>query len=134
MTQPEEQERHESKIIVSEKLPAGRKPPLPPRQLQVRGLPGEVYDALVLGTRDYIHKNGFAKVLIGLSGGIDSGLVAAIAVDALGPSNVVGVAMPSRYSSATSTSDAELLAQNLGMRLMTTPIEKAFQAYLEMLG
>jgi len=97
-------------------------------------LPAEVYNALVLGTRDYILKNGFEKVLIGLSGGIDSSLVAAIAVDALGKSNVVGVAMPSRYSSPGSLSDAELLAENLGIKLLTIPIEKAFQAYLDMLA
>jgi len=124
----------ETRIAVSEAPLSGPKPPLPPRQEQLRGLPGEVYDALVLGTRDYIRKNGFEKVLIGLSGGVDSSLVAAIAVDALGSSNVVGVAMPSRYSSPGSISDAELLAQNLGIKLMTIPIEKAFGAYLEMLG
>jgi NAD+ synthase (glutamine-hydrolysing) len=93
-----------------------------------------VYDALVLGTRDYVRKNGFEKVLIGLSGGIDSSLVAAIAVDALGKSNVVGVAMPSRYSSSSSVSDTELLAKNLDIKLMTIPIEKGFQAYLDMLA
>jgi len=130
----EEQRRRETKIVVSEVPSAAPKPPLPPRQLEVRGLPGEVYDALVLGTRDYIIKNGFEKVLIGLSGGIDSSLVAAIAVDALGPSNVVGVMMPSRYSSPGSISDAELLTHNLGIRLITIPIEKAFQAYLETLA
>jgi NAD+ synthase (glutamine-hydrolysing) len=97
-------------------------------------LPAEVYDALVLGTRDYVLKNGFERVLIGLSGGIDSSLVAAIAVDALGKSNVVGVTMPSRYSSPGSLSDAELLAKNLGIQLLTIPIEKAFQAYLDMLA
>ena len=130
----EEHGWHGTKVIVSEESPTRLKQPLLRRQPQVRGLPGEVYDALVLGTHDYILKNGFEKVLIGLSGGIDSGLVATIAVDALGPSNVVGVAMPSRYSSPGSTSDAELLAQNLGIRLITIPIEKTFQAYLEMLA
>lgn len=129
----EEQRWRGTKVVVSEPC-ATPKPPLPQRQLQVRGLPGEVYDALVLGTRDYVLKNRFEKVVIGLSGGIDSSLVAAIAVDALGPSNVVGVAMPSRYSSPASISDAERLAQNLGIRLITIPIEKAFQAYLEMLA
>jgi NAD+ synthase (glutamine-hydrolysing) len=123
-----------AKIVVSEVLSTVLKPPLPQRQLQVRSLPGEVYDALVLGTGDYVHKNGFEKALIGLSGGIDSSLVAAIAVDALGCSNVVGVAMPSGYSSSSSISDAELLAQNLGIRLMTIPIEKVFQAYLKMMS
>ena len=129
-----EQQRQGTRVVVSEEPSAAIKPPLPPRQLKEHGLPGEVYEALVLGTRDYIRKNGFEKVLIGLSGGIDSSLVAAIAVDALSSSNVVGVAMPSRYSSPATTSDAELLAQNLGIRLMTIPIEPAFQAYLEMLA
>ncbi len=130
----EEQGWRETKLVVSEVPSAAPKPPLPPRQLEVHGLPGEVYDALVLGTHDYIIKNGFEKVLIGLSGGIDSSLVAAIAVDALGPSSVVGVAMPSRYSSPGSISDAELLAHNLDIRLITIPIEKVFQDYLEMLA
>ncbi len=94
----------------------------------------EVYEALVLGTRDYVRKNGFATVLIGLSGGIDSSLVAAVAVDALGPENVVGVLMPSRYSSEGSISDAERLAANLGIRTLTIPIEPAHEAFLEMLS
>ncbi len=130
----EEQGRRGAKLAVSEAPAAGPKPPLPPRQLEVRGLPGEIYDALALGTRDYILKNGFEKVLIGLSGGIDSSLVAAIAVDALGSSNVVGVTMPSRYSSPASAADAGLLARNLDIRLMNIPIEKPFQAYLEILA
>ncbi|MDH5696272.1 MAG: NAD+ synthase, partial [Dehalococcoidia bacterium] len=123
-----------SRIEVSEAPLSPEKPALPPRQVELRGLPGEVYDALVLGTHDYILKNGFEKVLIGLSGGIDSSLVAVIAVDGLGKSNVVGVAMPSRYSSPGSVSDAELLARNLGIKLITIPIEKVFQAYLDMLA
>jgi NAD+ synthase (glutamine-hydrolysing) len=121
-------------FAVSEAPAPAPKPPLPPREVQVRGLPGEVYDALVLGTRDYIHKNGFEKVAIGLSGGIDSALVAAIATDALGAENVTGVMMPSRYSSPGSISDAELLSKNLGIRVLTLPIEKAFQAYLDTLA
>ncbi len=92
----------------------------------------EVYEALVLGTRDYVRKNGFADVVIGLSGGIDSSLVAVLAVDALGPEHVVGVLMPSRYSSAGSVSDAEALAANLGIRTLTMPIEAAHAAFLEM--
>ena len=77
----------------------------------------EVYEALVLGTRDYVRKNGFTDVLIGLSGGIDSSLVAAIAVDALGAERVVtGVLMPSRFSSDGSVTDADALAANLGIR------------------
>jgi NAD+ synthase (glutamine-hydrolysing) len=103
-------------------------------QSEAKEIPGEVYDALVLGTHDYVRKNGFEKVLIGLSGGIDSSLVATIAVDALGNSNVIGVAMPSMYSSPGSISDAELLAKNLKIRLITVPIEKVFHAYLDMLS
>jgi NAD+ synthase (glutamine-hydrolysing) len=123
-----------TRIAVSDKPFNTDKPALPSRQVEIKGLSAEVYDALVLGTHDYIVKNGFKKVLIGLSGGIDSSLVAAIAVDGLGKSNVVGVAMPSRYSSPSSVSDAELLAKNLGIKLLTIPIEKVFQAYLDMLS
>ena len=94
----------------------------------------ELYDALVLGTRDYLHKNGFTDVVIGLSGGIDSTLVACIAADALGPEHVHGVSMPSRYSSDHSKSDAALLAENLGIDHRTISIEPAFQAYLDMLA
>jgi NAD+ synthase (glutamine-hydrolysing) len=93
----------------------------------------EVYRALVLGTGDYLRKNGFERVVIGLSGGIDSSLVAAIAVDALGADRVTGVSMPSRYSSDGSKTDAQRLAENLGIRLLRIPVEPAFRAYLEML-
>lgn len=88
----------------------------------------EVYEALVLGTRDYLHKNGFANAVIALSGGIDSTLVAAIAVDALGPECVLGVSMPSRYSSEHSRTDAFELARRLGMRCVSAPIEMAHAA------
>lgn len=94
----------------------------------------EVYEALVLGTRDYVRKNGFTDVLVGLSGGIDSSLVAAIAVDALGADHVVGVLMPSRYSSEGSVTDALTLARNLGIRTHTVPIEPAHRAFEEMLA
>jgi NAD+ synthase (glutamine-hydrolysing) len=94
----------------------------------------EVYRALVLGTHDYVTKNGFTDVVIALSGGVDSSLVACIAVDALGSEHVHGVAMPSRYSSAGSESDAEKLARNLGIDFRTIPIEPAHAAFLEMLG
>lgn len=92
-----------------------------------------VYDALVVGTRDYVHKNGFTDVVIGLSGGIDSSIVAAIAVEALGVEHVHGVAMPSRYSSQGSLDDAEKLATALGIDHRIVSIEPAFGAYLEML-
>jgi len=93
----------------------------------------EVYDALVLGTRDYLQKNGFTDVVIGLSGGIDSTLVAVIAVDAIGADHVHGVSMPSRYSSDHSRSDAEKLALNLGVDYRTIAIEPAHAALLDML-
>jgi NAD+ synthase (glutamine-hydrolysing) len=93
----------------------------------------EVYEALVTGTRDYALKNGFTDAVIQVSGGIDSALVAAIAVDALGPEHVIGVLMPSRYSSEGSVIDAEQLATNLGMRTYSVPIEPAHEAFEEML-
>lgn len=94
----------------------------------------EVYEALVVGTRDYVRKNGFTEAVIGLSGGIDSALVAAIATDALGADNVVGVMMPSRFSSEGSVTDSAELAANLGIRTLTIPIEPAHQAFLELLA
>ena len=94
----------------------------------------EVYNALVLGTGDYVRKNGFSKVVIGLSGGIDSSLVAAIAADALGPENVTGILMPSRYSSDHSKSDAAELVEHLGISSMTIAIEPVHQAYLDILA
>ena len=130
----EETKSYTRKIVISEEPSTSRKQSLTPSQPKIYTQTEEVYDALVLGTRDYVVKNGFSKVLIGLSGGIDSSLVAVIAVDALGPSNVVGVAMPSRYSSPASLSDAELLAQNLGITIYNITIEKVFQSYLETLA
>jgi NAD+ synthase (glutamine-hydrolysing) len=93
-----------------------------------------VYAALVVGTRDYVRKNGFSSVVIGLSGGIDSSIVAAVAVDALGAENVYGIAMPSRYSSQGSLDDADRLAKALGIDHRVISIEPAFTAYLEMLA
>ncbi len=129
-----EQQWRAARILVSEEPAAGMKPALKPRKLRRHSLLQEIYGALMLGTRDYVRKNGFDKVVIGLSGGIDSSLVATIATDALGPSSVVGVTMPSRYSSPASTSDAALLSQSLGIELMTIPIDKIFQTYLEELA
>ena len=94
----------------------------------------EVYAALVTGTRDYVRKNGFEKVVMGLSGGIDSSLVACIAADALGADHVIGVSMPSRYSSGHSQDDASALARNLGIQYLTIPIEPAHAAFTEMLS
>ena len=120
-------------VRVSAQPEASQRPPLPRREVPLLEGSAEVYSALVLGTRDYVVKNRFQKVVIGLSGGIDSSLTAAIAADALGPDNVVGVFMPSRYSSESSRDDARELAARLGVRLLTIPIEPAFQAYLHML-
>jgi NAD+ synthase (glutamine-hydrolysing) len=93
----------------------------------------ETWKALVLGTRDYVRKCGFSKVLVALSGGIDSALVAAIAVEALGAENVVGVGMPSEYSSLGSIDDARRLAKNFGMRFELLPIHNVFAQYQEVL-
>ena len=93
----------------------------------------EVWNALVLATRDYVNKNGFSEVVIGLSGGVDSSLVAAIAVDAVGPERVHGVSMPSRYSSQGSEDDAAELARNFGIDFQTIPIEAGYTALTDML-
>jgi len=122
------------RIMISDSPLVTPKPPLPSRCSSVRNPSAEVYDALVLGLRDYVRKNGFQQVVIGLSGGIDSSLVATIAADALGAANVIGVSMPSRYSSPESISDAELLARQLGIKYLNIPIEKIFQAYLDTLA
>ena len=101
-------------------------PPLEPLE--------EIYQALVLGTRDYVTKNGFTDVVVGLSGGIDSSLVAVVAVDALGPDRVHGVAMPSRFSSEGSRADALALGTRLGVDVATISIEPAHAALLDMLA
>jgi NAD+ synthase (glutamine-hydrolysing) len=94
----------------------------------------EVFAALQAGTCDYVRKNGFREVVIALSGGIDSALVGAVAVEALGCENVVGVFMPTRYSSDHSREDAAQLAENLGIRFLKVPIDALFQAYLDSLA
>ncbi|MFA6001782.1 MAG: NAD+ synthase [Thermoleophilia bacterium] len=105
------------------------------KQHMPEGLSGiaEVYRALVVGVGDYVRKNRFERVLIGLSGGVDSSLVAAVAVDALGKENVVGVSMPSRYSSDDTRGDAEEMAKRLGIEFRHIPIEPLFTQYLETL-
>ncbi len=123
-----------AKIAISERPFGGQKPAITPTLAPVLGPVEEVWEALVLGVRDYLGKTGFSTVLVGLSGGIDSSVVAAVAADALGPEHVVGVSSPSRFSSEGSRSDAQGLAQRLGIRLMTIPIEPVFQASLDMLA
>ncbi|MGQ0743458.1 MAG: NAD+ synthase [Acidimicrobiales bacterium] len=114
--------------------PSGSPAPRPPTVQPVLGEAAEVYGALVLGTRDYVTKNGFSDATIGLSGGVDSALVAAIATDALGPTRVHGVAMPSRYSSPESLADAAELAANLGIDFRTIVIEEAHSAFEALLA
>ncbi|TMC36073.1 MAG: NAD+ synthase [Chloroflexi bacterium] len=94
----------------------------------------EIYAAVVLGTQDYMRKQGFEKVVIGMSGGIDSALAAAIACDALGPQNVIGVRMPSRHTSAESLEDAAMVVENLGMQLMDYSIEPPHRGFEEILS
>ncbi len=109
-------------------------PSISPLPSEVVDDASQVYAALTLGTRDYIRKTGFSSVAIALSGGIDSSLVACIAADAIGAENIVGVAMPSRYSSEGSISDAQDLADRLGIPLWRIPIEAAHSAFEEMLS
>ena len=109
-------------------------PPLTTPAYLKKGEVEDIFSALVLGTRDYIYKNGFSKVVLGLSGGIDSALTAVIATKALGRENVVGVLMPSPYSSKGSIRDSLHLAKNLGIDTLKLPIEKAMKAYNKILG
>jgi NAD+ synthase (glutamine-hydrolysing) len=116
-------------------LPAREVPPPAPTPL-AEPLPrvDEVFQALVLGTRDYVRKNGFKRVVIGLSGGIDSSLVAAVAAEALGRENVTGVTMPSPFSSRGTRDDARRLAKNLGIEFMRVPITPVFKGFLKSLA
>ena len=121
-------------VVISNRPSSGKKQPLPPvRPPRPYPLCEEVYRALVLGTRDYVKKTGFRSVVIGLSGGIDSALVAAVAVAAIGKENVHGVFMPSQYSSLESCEDAYDLAHNLGIKIFEIPIKQSFDAYLRTL-
>ena len=119
---------------VSGYRPDRERPPLPPaKQSDEVDEIEEIYRALVLGTRDYLYKTGFTKAIIGLSGGIDSALTAVVAADALGPDNVLGVTMPSRYSSGGSVDDSAELARKLGIEFWEIPIEPAHTAFTDML-
>ncbi len=109
------------------------RPPFPPRRLEKLGSVEEIYKALVLGTRDYMTKNGFKKAVVGVSGGIDSALTACIAVDALGKDNVAAVTMPSMYTKEETRADAVAVAKNLGLKTITIPINTIHLAYTRML-
>ena len=127
--------RTDSEIItveVSDEPVSASSPRLAARVAEPLGADDEMYEAIVVGTRDYCAKNGFSDVVIGLSGGIDSTLVACVAVDALGADHVHGVSMPSRYSSPGSKDDAKVLAEALGIDYRTIAIEPAFGAFLDM--
>jgi NAD+ synthase (glutamine-hydrolysing) len=115
-------------------LPPREKAKLPVHEVEALEPVEEIYRALVLGTRDYVTKNGFKHVVIGLSGGIDSSIVAAIAVDALGAANVTGVTMPSPFSSPGTRNDAARLANNLGIDLLRVPITSVLKAYKRVLA
>ena len=118
-------------VTVSDKvMQTTKKPDITWRQGETLSPVAEVYEALVLGLRDYVLKNGFGNVTIGLSGGIDSAIVAALAVDALGKDRVVGVFMPSRYTSRESVEDARELAKNLGINMLEVPIDGIYKAYI----
>ncbi len=134
--------RRKDKLLATEPVrritlpaPADReRPPLPASSASFLEPVAEVYAALVLGTRDYVRKNGFRRVVIGLSGGIDSALTAAVAVDALGRDSVVGVSMPSPFSSAGTKADARRVARNLGIEFLTLPITPGYRAFRRILA
>src|SRR3989454_1038338 len=116
-------------------LPArAEAPPLPAQVAEPLPRVDEVFQALVLGTRDYVRKNGFKRVVIGLSGGIDSSLVAAVATEALGRENVTGVTMPSPFSSRGTRDDARRLAKHLGIEFLAIPITPVFKGFLKSLA
>ncbi len=142
---PLEKIRHESEgaerlelavteVALTSKAASEPKPSITPKIEQPLDGPAEIYAAVVLATHDYIRKQGFEKVLVGMSGGVDSALTAAIACDALGPENVIGVRMPSRHTSNESLVDAGLVAENLGMQLMEFPLEPAHKGFEEILA
>ncbi|NOT60979.1 MAG: NAD+ synthase [Acidobacteria bacterium] len=121
-------------IVLRDTKPAAKADKLAPVIAEPLDVNAEVYQALVVGTRDYVKKNGFKSAVIGLSGGIDSALVACVAKDALGAENVTCVFMPTRYSSNESARDAEQLAKNLGVNYHVVTIEDTFKQYLTMLA
>ena len=124
------QPKQRDMVTVSDNVMQTTKPDITWRQRETLDPVAEVYGALVLGLRDYVLKNGFGNVTIGLSGGIDSAIVAALAADALGKDRVVGVFMPSRYTSRESEEDARELSKNLGITMLEIPIDGIYKAYI----
>ncbi len=123
----------EMRELVLRPVPRLKRPKLEARKVSTPTGAEEIYRALILGTHDYVTKNSFEHVVIGLSGGIDSALTASIAVDALGPKHVTGVFMPSSITSPESRTDAEALAKNLGIELLSVPIDTEIASYRESL-
>lgn len=123
-------EFYEKTVLVSDKLTERAKPAITHKDVRPLNENAEIYQALLLGLKDYAAKNGFTKAVIGLSGGIDSSLVAAIASDALGKGNVTGVFMPTRYSSEQSEIDAKKVASNMGINFSTISIDHIYKLYL----
>jgi NAD+ synthase (glutamine-hydrolysing) len=123
-----------TEVQISERPRAAAKPPIATSLTPPLEGAAEIYAAVVLGTHDYIRKQGFEKVVIGVSGGVDSALTAAVACDALGPENVIGVRMPSRHTSPESLEDAGELAENLGMQLLDFAIEPAHEGFEQILA
>ena len=125
--------RSQKVITISDEPRVRERTQLPKRDIKPLEPIAEIYQALILGLHDYVSKNGFQKVVVGLSGGIDSSLVATLAVDALGKENVIGVFMPTRYSSSDSETDASQLAANLGIKFIKVSAEQIYNMYLVVL-
>ncbi len=132
--QPRENSGRLREIVIPPFHPVSKTVPVEPKKQVPLNRSAEGYRALVLGTGDYVRKNGFKEVVLGLSGGVDSSLTAVLAADALGPERVHGIALPTRFSSSHSLEDAEQLAQNLGIHFSVIPIDTLFQTYLEVLN
>ena len=130
---PEKARRPKAATLIAKDFYQAEKPDLKKTKIQPLEQVAEVYQALILGLKDYVVKNGFQKVVIGLSGGIDSSLVATLAADALGKENVVGLFMPTRHSSQDSLTGARQLAENLGIKLIIISIEQIYNMYLVVL-
>ena len=130
MTVPQDIVVPKDVIVVTDSLLEKSRPQLPRRETESLETNREIYRALTLGLKDYVLKNGFTKVLVGMSGGIDSSLVATIAADALGKENVIGIFMPTRYTSPASEADAKKLAGNLGITFTSIPIDHIYKIYL----